>query len=358
MDQSKDPGGMKFRKIRGNANHHLFWRGQRLWVRFFKTGKGTLEKSLNTTEVGLARIRRDEQIAKFLGVAPKWRGSTLLVEDKFPEFVEMKKVKAPRTYASIKAQWELHLKPHFGGMRVDDISETEWIRYVSEKRKVAPRRKFFNDRKYLSMFLNWLHRSGVIKTIPRLEDVDPETNVGKVYSDAEISRILANAGDALSLHILMALTMGMRKGEIITLEWSQIDFDAGTIYLPAEKTKIRKERTFAMSGVCSHALLKLHGSRGGGWVFPNREDADRPMGISGNQTAWETCKERAAVEGRFHDLRHTFLTKAFKQSVNPALICEYAGLSMEEAQKTYLHFKPEDTKVVSTLVPAPTGGIL
>lgn len=51
------------------------------------------------------------------------------------------------------------------------------------------------------------------------------------------------------------------------------------------------------------------------------------------------------------DLRHTFLTKAFKApGANAALICTYAGLTLEVAQEVYLHLNENDTAAVAELV--------
>lgn len=343
---------MKFIKISGAANYNLVRPVGKdvIWVRFFRKGKGRLERSLKTNAISQARINRDIEIAKFLGTKASFQSKMSLVEDKFPEFLELKKIKSKGTYDSMKNQWENHLKAYFGGMLLDEVTNTEWLKYVAQKRISQPNRKFFNDRKYLSMFIHWLHRDGVIEKLVKLDDVDPEIKAGKVFTDDEIAELFKYAGDDLHLQIMMALTMGMRVGEILSLEWSQINWNDRSIYLPAEKTKIRKERTFGLSSATAKILLKRHSKHISEWVFPSPTDPSKSVGKGGNKTAWRACKKLAGVEGRFHDLRHTFLTRAFKKSVNPALICHYAGLSLEEAQKTYLHFTHEDTRMVSELV--------
>jgi integrase len=350
---------MKFEKIKGPQNHHLF-RPIRadgtvsdvFWVRFYRTGKGRLEESLKTNQLGEARTARDKRIADFLGMKIKTSGRVSLVEDKFPEFLELKKGKSKGTFESIRNQWENHLKDYFGGLILDEVTESEWLKYVNKKRVEFPDRKFFNDRKYLSMFLHWLHRSGEISKIPKLPNVDPEIPEGIVYSKEEIQALLKHAGPELQLQILCAYTMGMRIGEILSLEWDQINFQKRTIYLPAHKTKIRKERRFGISATCLDLLIIAKAESKGKAVFPSPEDPDKTVGRQGNKRSWATCKRLAGIpkKYRFHWLRHSFLTDAFKKSVNPALICEYAGLSLEEAQKTYLHFTVEDTRVVSSLV--------
>lgn len=350
---------MKFEKIKGSQNHHLFRPiradgtvSETYWVRFYRQGKGRLEESLKTGHLGEAREKRDVRIAEFLGQKPRSGPRHLLVEDKFPEFLELKRGKAHNTFVSMETQWRLHLQPYFGCMTIESVSESEWIRYVQEKRRESPERKFFNDRKYLSMFLNWLHRDGLIQRIPKFEDVDPERTAGKVFTSKEVTDLLRHAAEPLHMQILMALTMGMRIGEILSLEWDQVDWKAQTIHLPAHKTKIRKSRSFAISDAVFgplQFLFRLSGSKSP-WVFPSPDDDNKSVGKGGNRTAWETCRSKSGVTGRFHDLRHTFLTHAFKKSVNPALICHFAGLSLEEAQKTYLHFDHNDTRIVASLM--------
>lgn len=352
---------MKYEKIKGSQNHHLFRPYDAkdvlrdvIWVRYHRTGRGRLEESLRTNHLGEARDRRDVRIAEFLGEKPRGKRLAFLVEDKFVEFMELKKGKAARTYESIKNQWDNHLKGYFGGMLLEDVTESEWLKYVNKKRESLPDRSFFNDRKWLSMFLNWLHRAGLIERLPRLEDVDPEGDAGKVFTKQEIKDLLTHSTHNLRLQIYMAVTMGMRKSEIFTLEWTQVDFKARTIYLPAYKTKIRKARTFGLSPLCLELLTARKADSESLWVFPSLSSLEKPIGRSGNHGSWDAARRKAKVEGRFHDLRHTFLTHAFKNSINPALICHYAGLSLDEAQRTYLHFTPDDTRLVGTLFEVPT----
>ncbi len=343
---------MKFSTIKGPQNKNLVRPEGKsvIWVRFYRVGKGRLERSLKTDVVTEARIRRDEEIAKFLGIRAKHKSNVKFVDDLFPQFLEQKKQKSKATHDSLTNQWENHLKEYFSGMTLDEVSNTEWLRYVAKKRQNSPDRKFFNDQKCLSGFLNWCHRDGLIERLPKLENVDPEIDAGKVYSNEEIKLLIQNSSSDLCLQIMMAVTMGMRVGEILFLEWSQIDWEKLTIHLPAAKTKIRKARTFGISDAVIWLLKDRAEQCGSEWVFPSPVDPSKSVGKGGNRKAWTTCRANAGVSGRFHDLRHTFLTHAFKISVNPALICNYAGLSLAEAEKTYLHFTPDDTRVVASLV--------
>lgn len=350
----------QMKRVQGAVNHHLFKRGDKFWVRYEKAGKSPLAQSLWTENITDARIARDNIMAKYLNKNFSSQGA-LLVADKFETWMSIVEASSRvSTMVSIRSQWNNHLKGYFGRMNLDEINEEAWSKYVTWKRSQSvvrygkeislEKRKFFNDRKYLKMFLNWCHREGSIDKIPRLAEVDKKTSIGKVYAPEEISALFLNADLNLHLQISMAVTMGMRSSEIMFLEWSQIDFRAETIHLPAIKTKINQDRTFGISPDCLGVLKNRFERSNSPWVFPSPNNPMKSRHKNGNKSAWKTCKKLANVTGRFHDFRHTFLTEAFKTSTNPALICNYAGLSLEEAQKTYLHFTPTDTKHVSGIV--------
>lgn len=352
---------MKFEKIKGAQNHHLFKpfdkkTGQYrdvFWIRYYKAGKGRLEESLKTNILSDARILRDKRIAEFLGQKPRFVGKGILVEDKFEDFLATKKPKAKNTFDAYEREWRNHLKEHFGGMLLEDVTETEWVKWVMKVRKDWPDRVFNNPRATLRGFLHWCVRNDFLTKAPRLENVDKARNAGKVYTDDEIKRLLKAADPRTRLQILMGCEMFMRRGEVTNLQWFQVNFEKNTIHLPAEKTKIRKARTFAISKNVRKGLLAIASEdrQPEGFVFASPEFKDRAMVRSASFYTWDQAREAAGVEGRFHDLRHTGLTRAFKsKKANPALICDYAGLSLVEAQKTYLHFTFEDTRFIADLV--------
>lgn len=352
---------MKFEKINGNQNHHLFRPFDKksgsvrdvIWVRFYRAGKGRLEESLKTTILSDARIERDKRIAEFLGQKPRFQGKGILVEDKFEDFLATKKTKSPNTFKMYNNEWKNHLNKAFGHMLVEDVTETEWMKWVTKVRETNPTRKFNNPRATLRGFLRWCVRNNFLSKSPVLENVDPKRNAGKVFTDEEILRLLSAANDQMNLQIRMGCEMMMRRAEVTELQWYQVDLEKKTIHLPAAKTKIRKARTFGMSANVFKALSRraLLNPGPDDYVFESTEVQGKSFARSSGYLAWDDVRKRAGVSGRFHDLRHTGLTKAFKSAkANPALICDYAGLSMVEAQKTYLHFTPEDTRIVARLV--------
>ena len=344
---------MKLIPIRNKPNLYRHPSTKIIYFRMYRKGLGRCEKS--TGETVLARaVEKSEKIrADFLNekyVSKNTNKARLVCSELWPEFLEIKKNKSKATYDSMEIQGRVHLVPFFKDYFPHEIDESLWSKYVAHAKSNTPGRKLFNDWKYLRGFLRYLFRAGKIPKIHDFKNPDPERQRGRVYSDDEIEALLENASEDLRLQILMATTMGMRKSEILLMAWDRIDMKRRVIHLRAEDTKIRKARSFAISDSVHDLLASISHEDRSPYVFPSPVSQDRPVGRDGNKTAWLSCKRRAKVRGRFHDLRHTFLTKAFKAPINPALICEYAGLSLEEAQRTYLHFTVEDTRPVANLI--------
>ncbi len=124
-----------------------------------------------------------------------------------------------------------------------------WAEYIKYAKNSNPDRKLEHDRKYLIFVLRRALKKGMItfsftkSDFPLNEVTNP---IGKALSDKEVKSLLENAekfnNDRLYLQILMAVTMGMRKGEILSLELKHIDLFNREIDLDPKNLKIRRKR--------------------------------------------------------------------------------------------------------------------
>lgn len=343
---------MKLDKLTGRGCEYLFRHPthKTIYFRRFTTKTGEVTQSLRTQDLIEAKSKRDVIL----------RGSRAPVRQKktalelLDAWIERKEAlgRSPATITSIKNSrnsFELYLAV----MMPEDITASWWESdYIpTVKASTWKDRKFFNDCKWLKSFLKQLHDDGVIHKLPKLLNPDPRVSVGKVFTDEEVGTLLNFAQNAdLHLAILMAATMGMRRGEIFGLSSSRVDLEAGMIELRREDVKTRKARAFSIAPAVL-PYLKERVQSGAPWIFPSKADPNKALHKDGYMTAWKNLKLTCDITGRFHDLRHTFLTKAFAApGANPALICHYAGLSLEVAERTYLHLTKEDSKKVAALV--------
>lgn len=287
-------------------------------------------------------------------------------EDVCLELVRLRKAKAPATFEQIESMMRVHLIPWLNRNcpYAAGVNSTHWDQYKSDLRLANPDVALFNHWKFFGMFAKACFEKGLVKSKLRLEfdeKREDQRERGQVIPDGELELILEYANRTWRDRIRLQRLTGMRPGEVRRLRRDRVDLQTGVVSLRAEDTKTRVARSFTVPVEALEILRARAASVAAGseFFFPARGNPTRPMDRS--LTGWESAigaaneAIRKAVEGSGiepsliptsytpHDIRHTWLTIMFKGTTNPALICYYAGLSIDEAQKTYLHFTAADT---------------
>lgn len=284
-----------------------------------------------------------------------------LIEDLWPLFIKdktdgTKKIKRvrPKTLKEYNGFWTRYYEDFFGGMRIEDIDEGVWDEYLEHVRTVSRSKrdvKILNHWKYLSAFATWARVTGRTNKIPDIynPDEEPEDGIGKNYSDQELFLFRKYSSGPAKLWIFMAQYMGMRSSEITQLRKERIDRTAKIIRLKKVDTKTKQARKFGIHKEVWPLLEAQYSAHTGSpFLFPNVRDKHRPMDKTGFKRPWNAIRNRLGIEGRFHDFRHSFATRAFANpNLNPVIICESLGMSMATARKYYLHFTDEQFSAVT-----------
>lgn len=147
------------------------------------------------------------------------------------------------------------------------------------------------------------------------------------------------AGDRLEALYVLALTTGMRQGEMFRLRWPDVDLEAHTLSVRGETKTAKSRRQIELADVAVDALRR-HAARQGeecqaagslwqetGLVFTNS------VGRALTPTNVTFCSFRPLLERaglpliRFHDLRHTAATLLLGKGVHPKVVSEMLGHS-------------------------------
>ena len=185
------------------------------------------------------------------------------------------------------------------------------------------------------------------------------------FSPEQVQVLLDAAhGDRLEALFIVALHTGLRRGEVLALKWTDVDFETGklsvqrslaadgTLNPPKRKSSKRTVRltTGAVEALKQHKAaqneerLRL-GSlwQDHGLVFPN--SVGRPMnGSNLYNRNWKSLLRRAGLPHSFtfHTLRHTFATTLLRQNVNPKIVQEALGhATITQTMDTYSHVMPD-----------------
>ena len=161
-------------------------------------------------------------------------------------------------------------------------------------------------------------------------------NPGRIryLTNQETQRLLGQCAEHLRPIVITALYTGMRLGEILGLEWQDIDFDQKTVYI--RKSKSGYSRDVPMAEPVYFALMRL--PKVGKHVFC-KSDGTRFKEI---RTAFNNAVQRAEVEDfRFHDLRHTFASHLVMNGTDLMTVKELLGHRTINMTLRYAHLSPE-----------------
>jgi len=169
----------------------------------------------------------------------------------------------------------------------------------------------------------------------------------RFLDDAERGRLLEACRSSKSALlypiVVVALATGMRKGEIMSLRWPQIDVARASITLL--ETKNGERRSIPIEGRALQLLSTLSDARrvDTQLVFPNDVGA-KPIEIA---KAWTTAVAKASVtDFRFHDLRHTtasYLAQGGATDLDIAALLGHKTLAMV---KRYAHLSESRVRAV------------
>jgi integrase len=173
----------------------------------------------------------------------------------------------------------------------------------------------------------------------------------RILAEDEFTRLFEECKNSRNEHLLpvvvLAVTTGMRRGEILGLTWDCIDLDRQTITL--KETKNGKQRTVSIVGEAlellrSHCSKRNHNTP---FVFP----AKKRFGKICIRKAWEEAVKRAGIKNlRLHDLRHTFCTYASEAGASNLELATAMGHQTLQMLLRYTHMNEKITHRLSSAV--------
>jgi len=168
----------------------------------------------------------------------------------------------------------------------------------------------------------------------------------RILSFEEEKLLIQNSSPHLVPILVTALNTGMRKMEVLTLTWKDIDFDKNFITIRKDISKSKKVRRIPMNSHLKGVLLKQKiKTQHTGYVFLTNEGLPySPKNPSALKRAFGTACKKAGIKGlRFHDLRHTTATRMIENTGNIVAVSKILGHADIKTTMRYAH--PEQSLI-------------
>ncbi len=263
------------------------------------------------------------------------------------------------TYSSYADMIRLHLIPHFGSEMLHQVTAGDVQRFISQKisRDGLSAKSVVNIIVVLKEMLKHAQIWGYLSHSPATHAQRPrvEEKEMEFLTPDEIRLFLQNVSPCCYCLFLTAVLTGMRRGELLGLKWSDIDWQRSEIVVRRSlykngfvttKSK-RSNRRIQMSPVLADALKRhrafaLQSEQE--LVFCNRDgqplDPDNMV-----KREFHPALDRAGLRRiRFHDLRHTHASLLIAQGENVKFVQQQLGhASAKTTLDRYGHLMPSMT---------------
>jgi integrase len=338
----------------------------RFWWIDFTIGNKRIRKSAETTRKTIAaEYEKQERLSLERSLAGMPTAAAERNISSVAEFVKKYLAHYPinhRAKSVIFSKQRLaHVSRLVGVVLIPDLTEDRIRDYIKDRQAESAGGRTIN------MELGELSRALGQKwsvVWPKVRKLEQGSDVGRALSPDEEARLLASAAgdtspnrnEALYPFLCIALSTGMRSGEITGLRWSSIDLDKAVLSVGRAKTTAGTGRQIPINADLV-AVLNEHAAwyrrkvgevRPELYVFPGRAgkptrgsqrplDPTRPVGDI--TSAWDTLRERAGVSCRLHDLRHTVATKMAEAGVPESTMLALMGHMSRAMLERYSHIR-------------------
>ena len=182
---------------------------------------------------------------------------------------------------------------------------------------------------------------------------EAETKRERILSDQEEQRLLDACRKSdkykrqgrlrLKPLLIASWDTAARRGELLSLTWKNVDFEAGhfgTITVIASKCKTEKMRVIGMTPRLNTALREL-------WEQSAKNLNDSVFGYKSNpKTAFmSACNDAGIKDYRWHDGRHTATTRMMEATQNAELVKKITGHTQSSTFERY--YNPSTTTITS-----------
>lgn len=160
----------------------------------------------------------------------------------------------------------------------------------------------------------------------------------RILTPEEEEKLLGLCNPCLKPILITALHTGMRKSEILTLKWTNVDLDNSVITIEHTNTKTKTTRRIPVNSVLRKLLLEQKLKSGGSEFIFLSQDGNPYKRHDSLKGAFERLCKKAGISGlRFHDLRHTAATRMIEAGASIVAVSKILGHSDIKMTMRYTH---------------------
>jgi integrase len=306
----------------------IFTRGRIWWLAVYVDGREVRESTGTDDELKAKKVYKMrvkelhrhqlDPTVPFLQQRDRKRSIADLMDSLKADY-EIRGIARPQNLSTIK-----RARADFGMIRATTLTSQEVDGYIQDRLAEGYAKASINR---ILQILKQAYKLAKLPA-PDIRKLDESDNVRRgFFSESEIRKVIANLAPALADFTLFAWLCGMRKSEIASLRWEDVDGDC--IRLRAENAKNGKSRALPLEGELAELIARRKAARQfkanetvtlSALIFHRKGEPIREF-----RKAWATACKKAGVCRLFHDLRRSAVRNMISAGVPQTIAMKISG---------------------------------
>jgi integrase len=247
----------------------------------------------------------------------------------------------------------VRLSPYFAGKAIDHITPTEISKYKADRSQTVSDGTIIKEMHTLSKAITHCNQAYGWNLPNVVKGHVPKQPKGRLrwLTRLEAKKLILAAKQSpkapyLSNFIVLALNTGMRKGELLGLEWNRVDLRKKLVYLDPEHQKSGIHSSVPLNLAAREALKRLRGVHSR-WVFTNNKQ-ERLLNVK--RSFATACRVAGIEDFTIHDLRHTAAAWLIQEGIPIRTVAEILRHNDIATTMRYAHLAPENTRQAVEMV--------
>ena len=354
-------------KARGMGR--VYQRGTRWWIQY--SYRGRVYRETCHKECGENATQKDavKLLRRRLGEIAEGRFVADADKVTFEQLAELilgnYRLNGKKSLRRVEEIVRLHLRPAFGEDKANEISHGRINRYMEQRQKDGAAASTIRyEVRILGRMFKLAVEGELLAKRPKLPTIQVDNVRTGFFDEDQVARLLGFLSPELRPLTEFAYLSGWRRGEILSLSWRQVDFQAGIVRLEPGTTKNKRGRILPLDDPQLEGLLRSQRRHTDEvqhatgqiipWVFHRQGE---PIGDF--HRAWDKACKDAGVPGRvFHDFRRTRARDLIRAGVNEKAIMKLCGWETRAVFDRYSITTEADLREAMRRAAKPSGTIV
>jgi len=321
--------------------------GKVYWIDYRDHGKRKRERigpSKTAAEARLLKVQSSLVEDKHI---ERDKNATVTLGQLFDWFLNLQEVSQLDSYPRVKVQIKALSRLLNKDQVIRDLTISQLETYVKNRlQEPSPNRigrtiAAKTVKEEISLLRNMLNRALSYEfisgpPISRYPTVKVDNVRKRVFGEEEYQRLLEECPLWLRRIVIMARGTGMRQGEILKLQWRDVDLKTGFVRLKASMTKTDEARSVRLLPEVITMLREIPKALHTQQVFLSANNRPIPYWTTYVQKTWKQSLQKAGIEGAcFHDLRHDFVTRAMRSGNASHVVMKQVGHKTDSMLRRY-----------------------